>query len=123
MAVDGEQPAAGQVYGAPEDRHLVVEHGRLRLEAGPPVCSQRPSGSVLFQSLARDLGPRAMGVLLTAASIILMYGPDMLDRVSAGSAHLFVWNVALWPAAACLLFVALLGLCRFAPNLQAQKWT
>jgi len=33
-----------------------------------------------------------------------------------------VWKVALWPAAACLLIVALLGLYRFAPNVRQQKW-
>jgi membrane protein len=64
----------------------------------------------------------AMGVLLTAASIIVVYGPDVLDRSAAGAAHRFVWKVALWPAAACLLFVALLGLYRFAPNVRGQKW-
>ena len=64
----------------------------------------------------------AMGVLLTAASIIVVYGPDVLDRISAGSAQNFVWKVALWPAAACLLIVALLGLYRFAPDVQEQKW-
>ena len=64
----------------------------------------------------------AMGLLLTAASIIVVYGPDLLDRISAGSAYRFVWKVALWPAAACLLIVALLGLYRFAPNVREQKW-
>ena len=64
----------------------------------------------------------AMGVLLTAASIVVVYGPALLDRISAGSAHLVIWKVALWPAAACLLFVALLGVYRFAPNVQEQQW-
>ena len=64
----------------------------------------------------------AMGVLLTAASIVVVYGPKLLDRISAGSAHLLVWKVALWPAAACLLIVALLGLYRFAPNVRKQQW-
>ena len=65
VARDGEVPTPGRVHVAPEDRHLVIENGRLRLEAGAPVCSQRPSGSVLFRSLARDQGPRALAVLLT----------------------------------------------------------
>ena len=64
----------------------------------------------------------AMGVLLTAASIIVVYGPNLLNMISGGSAHLFLWRAALWLAAACLLFVALLGLYRFAPNVQKQNW-
>jgi membrane protein len=64
----------------------------------------------------------AMGVLLTAASIIVVYGPEVLDRISVGSAHRLAWRLALWPAVGCLLIVALLGLYRFAPNLKAQNW-
>jgi len=64
----------------------------------------------------------AMGVLLTAASLMVVYGPDVLDRIAAGSAHRFIWKIALWPTAVCLLIVALLGLYRFAPNVQEQKW-
>jgi membrane protein len=63
----------------------------------------------------------AMGVLLTAALIILVYGPLVLDKISPGSAALYVWKIAQWPAAGLLLILALLGLYRFAPNLQQQK--
>jgi two-component system chemotaxis response regulator CheB len=65
IARDGESPAPGKIYLAPADRHLRVESGYLRVDAGQPVCAQRPSGTVLFQSMARDLGPRSVGVLLT----------------------------------------------------------
>ena len=51
-----------------------------------------------------------MGVLLTAALIILIYGPLALDKIAPGSATLFVWKIAQWPAAALLLIIALLGL-------------
>lgn len=64
----------------------------------------------------------ATGVLLTAASIIVVYGPEIVDRISADSANLYVWKIAQWPAAAFLLILALLGLYRFAPNMQEQKW-
>ena len=64
----------------------------------------------------------AMGVLLTAALIILVYGPLALDKIAPGSATLYVWKIAQWPAAALLLIIALLGLYRFAPNLQQQRW-
>ena len=65
LAREGEVPAAGIVYLPPVDRHLEVEGGCLRLTQRDPVCLQRPSGSVLFQSMARDLGSSALGVLLT----------------------------------------------------------
>lgn len=50
---------------APAERHLRLGGGRLRLDAGDPVSFQCPSGTVLFQSMARDLGQGALGVLLT----------------------------------------------------------
>jgi two-component system chemotaxis response regulator CheB len=65
VAQDGEAPAGGTVYLPPADRHLCVEGGVLRHGRGEPFCLQRPSGTVLFQSMARALGPSALGVLLT----------------------------------------------------------
>ena len=64
-AKDGSIPAAGTVHLAPADRHLRLDEGRLRLDTGDPVSFQRPSGTVLFQSMARDLRAGALGVLLT----------------------------------------------------------
>jgi two-component system chemotaxis response regulator CheB len=62
---DGCVPIAGTVHMAPPDRHLKLEDGRLRLGRGDPISYQRPSGTVLFHSMARDLGADALGVLLT----------------------------------------------------------
>jgi two-component system chemotaxis response regulator CheB len=62
---DGSIPVAGTVHMAPADRHLRLDSGRLRLDAGDPISFQRPSGTVLFQSMARDLGSAALGLLLT----------------------------------------------------------
>ncbi len=62
---DGVAPIPGVVHVAPADHHLVLAGGRLRADRGAPVSAQRPSGTVLFESMARDLGPRALGVLLT----------------------------------------------------------
>jgi two-component system chemotaxis response regulator CheB len=64
---DGEllSAAAGQVVMAPPDLHLVVRHGRLRLDRGPERHSCRPSVDVLFESVAHDRGAAATGVLLT----------------------------------------------------------
>lgn len=65
LAEAGEKPVRGSVYVAPADRHLQLAGGLWQLGKGHPVCSQRPSGSVLFRSLAECLGPRGLGILLT----------------------------------------------------------
>jgi two-component system, chemotaxis family, protein-glutamate methylesterase/glutaminase len=62
---DGCIPVAGTLHMAPAERHLRLDDGKLRLNAEAPVSFQRPSGTVLFQSMARDLGAEALGVLLT----------------------------------------------------------
>lgn len=64
----------------------------------------------------------ALGVLLTAALVIVVYGPLIFHMIAPGSASLYVWKIAQWPAAAFLLILALLGLYRFAPDIQKQKW-
>jgi two-component system chemotaxis response regulator CheB len=62
---DGWVPVAGTVHMAPSGHHLRLGSGRLELDAGDPISFQRPSGTVLFQSMARNLGAAALGVLLT----------------------------------------------------------
>jgi two-component system chemotaxis response regulator CheB len=58
-------PARGKLYLPARDRHLRVEQTYLRVDGGDPVCAQRPSGTVLFGSMAKSLGSQALGVLLT----------------------------------------------------------
>lgn len=68
FAVDGEPlppPGRGQVFLAPPDRHLSLRQGRLRLDSGPERHSCRPSVDTLFESVAAELGPAALGCLLT----------------------------------------------------------
>jgi two-component system chemotaxis response regulator CheB len=62
---DGSVAIPGALHLAPADRHLRLAGGRLRLDAGDPISFQRPSGTVLLQSMAQDLGADALGVLLT----------------------------------------------------------
>ena len=64
-AVDGQDLQAGRMYVAPADRHLEVDGRVLTVRDGPPVQAQRPSGTVLFQSMACSLASRSLGVLLT----------------------------------------------------------
>ena len=65
VANDGESPVAGKVYVAPGGRHLEVTGNGLRVTGAEPVSGQRPSGTVLFNSMASSLGSRGLGVLLT----------------------------------------------------------
>jgi len=69
QAEDGEQILPGHVYIAPGDSHLlVVRDGarfRCKLSDGPPVNRHRPSVDVMFRSVAQNIGPNAISVLLT----------------------------------------------------------
>lgn len=65
VAEDGDELAGHQVYIAPDDRHLEVSAGRVRLSRAEPDGGFRPSANVLFRSLADRYGPAAVGVVLT----------------------------------------------------------
>ena len=67
-ATDGvplAEPGSARVFMAPADRHLVLRGGRLRLSDAPERHSCRPSVDELFESVALDAGPGAIGCLLT----------------------------------------------------------
>ncbi|MFK5968999.1 MAG: chemotaxis response regulator protein-glutamate methylesterase [Candidatus Marithrix sp.] len=59
----------GHVYIAPGDSHLLVKRYGARyicsLNQGEPVNRHRPSVDVLFRSVAQNVGPNAIGVILT----------------------------------------------------------
>jgi two-component system chemotaxis response regulator CheB len=65
IAQDREVPVPGTVYVAPADYHLAIEAERIRINQGAGVFVHRPSATVMFQSMARSLGPSGLGVLLT----------------------------------------------------------
>jgi two-component system, chemotaxis family, protein-glutamate methylesterase/glutaminase len=62
---DKEPLAAGVIFVAPPDRHLVVRDGLVRLLADARVNGHRPSADVLLESVARACGPRCAGVVLS----------------------------------------------------------
>jgi two-component system, chemotaxis family, protein-glutamate methylesterase/glutaminase len=66
-AEHGEPLQAGTIYVAPVGAHVVVADGRLELRHGAKVAHARPSIDVLFDSVARVCGPRAIGVLMGGA--------------------------------------------------------
>lgn len=65
LARHGERALPGHAYVAPGDAHLVLHGEKLVLDGGPRESGQRPSGTVLFRSMAASLAGRAIGVLLT----------------------------------------------------------
>jgi two-component system, chemotaxis family, protein-glutamate methylesterase/glutaminase len=67
FAVGGEalDSRTSRVLMAPPGWHLTVDAGHLQLSGGPERHSCRPSIDVLFESLARQAGPRCAAALLT----------------------------------------------------------
>jgi two-component system chemotaxis response regulator CheB len=68
FARDGEPlPRVGAVTAllAPSTHHLIVREGRLRLTSDPERHSCKPSVDTLFESVAVELGDRAIACLLT----------------------------------------------------------
>jgi len=55
----------GTIYIAGPSHHLKMEGDFVRAAGGEPVSANRPSGTVLFESMAASAGRRALGVLLT----------------------------------------------------------
>jgi len=68
-ATDGARVTPGTVWIAPGTHHLrVVNNGailELRLGSDPKVNGHRPSADVLFESVAKQVGRHAVGVILT----------------------------------------------------------
>jgi two-component system chemotaxis response regulator CheB len=68
-ARDGQQIVTGHVYIAPGNRHLIVERDGARfvckLNDGPLVNRHKPSVDVMFRSVAQNVGPNAISVMLT----------------------------------------------------------
>jgi two-component system chemotaxis response regulator CheB len=68
-AEDKEPVAAGTVYFAPANYHLLVDEGpQLSLSADALVNLSRPSVDVLFESAADIYKARLLGIILTGAN-------------------------------------------------------
>ena len=78
VAVAGEPLRPGTAYLAPDDHHLgVSERCTVTLSSLPPVGGFRPSGTALFESVARCYGSAALAVVLTGM------GRDGVDGLKA----------------------------------------
>ncbi len=66
VAESGEVLAPGTVYLAADHHHLGVADDRtILLSSAAPIAGFRPSGTFLFDSVARSFGPSAVAVILT----------------------------------------------------------
>ena len=129
--VDGQYIMAGHVYIAPGSKHLLVERDgaryRCRLNNGPPVNRHCPSVDVLFRSVAQNVGPNAVGVILTGMGDDGARGlKEMLDAgartMAQDEASSVVWGM---PGAAVKLGGAqdILPLGRVAENIMRLAQT
>ncbi|MEZ6242345.1 MAG: chemotaxis protein CheB [Phycisphaerales bacterium] len=61
----GDTPRPGHIHVAPPGSHTTLVRGRFAMTPPHPDDLNVPSGAELLSSMARDLGARAMGVVLT----------------------------------------------------------
>jgi two-component system chemotaxis response regulator CheB len=68
-ASDGDAIVRGRALIAPGNHHLLVETSPMgyvaRVIDGPLVSRHRPSVDVLFRSVAKAVGPNAIGIIMT----------------------------------------------------------
>lgn len=99
-ARNGDRVLPGHAYIAPGGHHMRLERSGanyiLALDDGEPVNRHRPSVEVMFHSVAKNVGPNAIGLMLTGM------GKDgalaMLEMKKAGA-----YNIAQ-DEASCVVF-------------------
>jgi two-component system chemotaxis response regulator CheB len=122
VAEAGERLLPGVVYVAPDDRHLGAHpDATALLSAAEAVRGFRPSGTFLFDSVARSFGAAAVGVILTGMG---NDGVEGLRRLHAAGAQVIAQDEASsvvygMPREAVLAGVAteVLALDRIGPRL------
>ena len=87
-ARDGRQILPGHVFVAPGDSHLEVARDGARylcrVHDAPPVNRHRPSVEVTMDSIARNVGRNAIGLMLTGMGAD---GAEAMGRMAASGAH------------------------------------
>jgi two-component system chemotaxis response regulator CheB len=64
---DGDPIKPGRIYVAPNDHHLLLERGYVRVTKGPKENRFRPAVDPLFRSAAYVYSTRAIGIVLSGA--------------------------------------------------------
>jgi two-component system chemotaxis response regulator CheB len=87
-AEDGDHVVPGHVLIAPGGLHMLLQRSGasyfVSLRDGPPVCRQKPSVEVLFNSVAKYAGANAIGAILTGMGDD---GATGLRNMRAAGAH------------------------------------
>ncbi|GKT11166.1 MAG: two-component system, chemotaxis family, protein-glutamate methylesterase/glutaminase [Thiomicrorhabdus sp.] len=87
QAEDGQEILPGHVYIAPGDRHLIVDRNGARyicrLHDGPPVNRHKPAVDVMFRSVTQNVGPNAIGIILTGMGADGAVGMKELQDIGA----------------------------------------
>lgn len=87
QAEDGQQILPGHVYIAPGDKHLLIARDGARyvcrLNDGPPVNRHKPSVDVMLRSVVQNVGPNAIGVMLTGMGADGAMGMKELQEAGA----------------------------------------
>ena len=69
VARDGQQIYPGNIYIAPGNMHMLIVRDGARyickMNDGEPVNRHKPSVDVMFRSVAENVGPNSISVLLT----------------------------------------------------------
>jgi two-component system, chemotaxis family, protein-glutamate methylesterase/glutaminase len=64
---DGDAIKPGRIYVGPNDHHMLLERGYIRITKGPKENRFRPAIDPLFRSAAYVYGTRVIGVVLSGA--------------------------------------------------------
>jgi len=99
-AADGDHVIPGRVLIAPGGLHMLLQRSGANyyviVKDGPPVCRQKPSVEVLFNSVAKYAGANAVGSILTGMG---NDGADGLLNMRQNGAHTIAQNEA-----SCIVF-------------------
>jgi len=81
VAQHGERLRPHTVYLAPDDQHLAVWDGAVRLDDDPPIAGFRPSGTHLFHAVAAEYGVGGVGIILSGMGQDGVHGlAELRDR-------------------------------------------
>jgi two-component system chemotaxis response regulator CheB len=92
VAQDGETLRRSTVYVAPDHCHLgVSDRSRIALSRKPPINGFRPSGTALFESVAKVFGGSVVAIVLTGMGDDGVMG---LEAVRKAAGRIIVQNEA-----------------------------